>query len=181
VRLDGNRCSSRSVRSHNDDYSDALQTTLISRRPPDDLDFDLDLKMSIDTAHARTEAVTDQTNAPTNDSRYDARYDATTTTTPALVELVFAPGRPRLLTGLVGLFGVVGDLHAVVAQDLEQLVAERRDVLLDLVEVVLRHALSVVAALPSHDVALDEVTHHRLQGTARGGGILYNGKYSAGV
>ena len=67
-----------------------------------------------------------------------------------------------MLTVLGRLVRVGRRLHAAVVQDLEQLVAERVDVLLDLVDVVLRHALRLAAVLTLHDVPLDQVTHHAL-------------------
>ena len=81
----------------------------------------------------------------------------------AAAPLEYPPVVVSMLTVLRRLVCVRRRLHAAVVKDLEQLIAERVDVLLDLVDVVLRNALRLTAVLPLHDVALDEVAHDRLQ------------------
>lgn len=69
---------------------------------------------------------------------------------------------PKFLTCGLGLAGV-GSLHAIVAQNLQQLEAEGRDVLLEFVDVVLGDALAFLrTSLFVHYVAPDQVMHHRL-------------------
>ena len=74
-----------------------------------------------------------------------------------------APSCATLLTRRLALVDVRWRLHAVVAQDLEQLVPEGRNVLFDFIEVILCHALGLGAALLLHDVPFHQVTHHLLQ------------------
>ena len=54
-------------------------------------------------------------------------------------------------------------LHSVTTEDLEQLVTERRDILLYLVQVVLADAFGVRRSLALHDPTLDQVVDHCLQ------------------
>lgn len=82
----------------------------------------------------------------------------------------FPASGSAVLTGVIlALVDVGGSLHAVVAQYLEQLVPEGADVLLDLIEVILRHALCLRSTLSLHDVPLYQVTHDLLQESMKHG------------